>query len=157
MSLLPPLYLIRSLGWSFHEEKARNGLILLVKPWAEALLYLKNEFYSFTGSYLTKEWSSLFFPCGHLALLLTGLAISLDFAKLTGEPDVNVNSLPHHGRLLTRELAWQRKRDLWALRANLTALLRASFLSLIQYIMKALSVLHECGLYAKAGAWIFTW
>ncbi|KAG8380154.1 hypothetical protein BUALT_Bualt07G0164000 [Buddleja alternifolia] len=35
----------------------------------------ENEFYSFTG-----------------------LAISLDFAKLTGEPDVNVNSLPNHGK-----------------------------------------------------------
>lgn len=37
-SLSPSSDPISWLVWSFHEEKARNGLILLVKTWAEALL-----------------------------------------------------------------------------------------------------------------------
>lgn len=37
-SLSPSSDPISWLVWSFHEEKARNGLIILVKTWAEALL-----------------------------------------------------------------------------------------------------------------------
>ncbi|KAG6467694.1 hypothetical protein ZIOFF_074431 (mitochondrion) [Zingiber officinale] len=54
----------------------------------------------------------------------------LDFAKLTGEPDVNVNPLPNHGKdvnAIDGELACRRKRDLSEVKFPMKAMFKVLF------------------------------
>lgn len=85
-SLSPSSDPISWLVWSFHEEKARNGLILLVKTWAEALL-------SSGSRYVIKVLKRAFF-----------------FSIVTSAPPLMKVFLSFLASLLKESKAWRKKR-----------------------------------------------